>query len=338
MGNKILILTPMKITYWHLRSRLFHPHKKTGKQIHDRCFLRLAPHRTICSPIWYWEISYMRHRPTYYRDSCPHILMLFFAWQLRGDAKLDSDRLPAFKCGWSSSTGERKPSLEDGREGVREKMRAAWPNYKLEWTGLSVVCTLPYLSTHPVYLLLCLSPVSGQRVCMRLSDRKQARKEKMDRERKRPACVIFPNTQQSALIPYAQTTSHWFWQCLLSPPLILRGLNQACLCRQVIPKCTSIWTVNIAQSWLGFSAVQIRFCTARLQIKIIWKTWPQMLSRKCLHISNNSFNPWRRASKGGDSDLHGFSCTSKSTAEELYGKLSRHNYCCDLKQDTVFTQ
>lgn len=47
------------------------------------------------------------------------------------------------------------------------------------------------------------------------------------------------------------------------------------------------------------------YCTAPAQNKLE-KPGPDA-SRKCLHISNNSLNPQKRASKGGDSDLHVFS-------------------------------
>lgn len=179
---------------------------------------------------------------------------------------------------------ERRPSLED-EEGEKEQKRR-WETWgpqtattaELQWT--LVVCSHPNLSAHPLYLVLCLfvQPKFQVSECAwhcQIENEQERWKEKMDRERKRPACMILTNTQQSGLIPLPQTTNHWFWQGLLSP-LILRGLNQACLCRRAIPNCTSIWTVNIARSRLCLCAVQILFFTALLRRRINWKTIPAL--------------------------------------------------------------
>lgn len=83
---------------------------------------------------------------------------------------------------------------------------------------------------------------------------------------------------------FSQTVNSRLWFCTLKlqaidsdsvcPPLILQGLNQACLCShpQMYIHTNSKHCPELA---VFFYAVQIRFFTARLQIKTIWKTWPR---------------------------------------------------------------
>lgn len=201
----------------------------------------------------------------------------------RAHVELYGDHLPALQ---SSSTCEKKsPCWKMERERDWKRAIAA----ELEWTGLFAACTHPDLSAPPLYLVLCVIRAQFQVSdrawdCQRENERERRKGEDGWRKKGSGQPVWCSQTLNSRLRfckLKLQTTDS---DSVCPPPFIVQGRNQACLCRQAIPKCTSIWTVNIAWSWLCLCAVQICFFTALLQHKINWKTWPQCKQEVFTHF------------------------------------------------------